>query len=244
MKCEEVSLLIEEFYDDEIDFRLKTRVKEHLAGCRSCSAELDRIFRLDQLLEKAPAPPTPSALLDTKLMKAFERHNKEALKSPAWWQRIFVGSVSVPKPAFAAILLAIVATMTTAIMIERNRSASSETGTSLPASSPIVSAPLPPEIIEKTKIVEVPVIKERVVTRVVYVERQNNEAIKLQKASSARNENDGNMQKQTLNERDTNLAMNGSVEDGGYVTRANLTGFQPATELKTRIIQEGKRDEK
>jgi hypothetical protein len=243
MKCEEVSLLIEEFYDDEIDFRLKARVKEHLAGCPSCSAEFDRIFRLDQLLEKAPAPPAPSALLDQKLMKAFERHNKEALKSPAWWQRIFVGSVSIPKPAFAAILLAIAAAITATIMIERNRSASSEIGTSLPALS-IVSAPLPPEIIEKTKIVEVPVIKERVVTRVVYVERENSEAIKSQKALSARNGNDGNMQKQILKEGDTNLAMNGSVEDGGYVTRANLTGFQPATELKTRIIQEGKPGEK
>jgi hypothetical protein len=244
MKCEEVSLFIEELYDDEIDFHLKARVKEHLAGCPSCSADFDRIFRLDQLLEKAPAPPPPSALLDRKLMKAFERHNREALKSPAWWQRIFVGSVSVPKPAFAAILLAIIATITAAIMIERNRSVSFEIGTSLPASSPSVSTPLPPEIIEKTKIVEVPVIRERVVTRVVYVERQNSEAIKPQKALSARNGNDGNKQKQTLKEGDTNLAMNGSIEDGGYVTRANLTGFQPATELKTRIIQEGKPNEK
>jgi predicted anti-sigma-YlaC factor YlaD len=244
MKCEEASLLIEELYDDEIDFRLKARVKEHLAGCTSCSADFDRIFRLDQLLEKAPAPPPPSALLDRKLMKAFERHNKESLKSPAWWQRIFVGSVSIPKPAFAAILLAIVATITAAIMIERNRSLSSEISTSVPASSPIVSTPLPPEIIEKTITVEVPVIRERVVTRVVYVERQNSEAIKPQKASSARNGNGENMQKQTLKGDDINLAMNGSIEDGGYVTRANLTGFQPTTELKTRIIQEPKPDEK
>jgi anti-sigma factor RsiW len=244
MKCEEVSLLIEELYDDEIDFRLKARVKEHLACCPSCNADFDRIFRLDQLLEKAPAPPPPSALLDTKLMKAFERHNKESLKPPVWWQRIFVGSVSVPKPAFAAILLAIIATITAAIMIERNRSVSSEISTHLLASSPIVSTPLPPEIIEKTITVEVPVIRERVVTRVVYVERQNSQAIKSQKPLSARNGNDGNKQKQALKEVETNLAMNGSVEDGGYVTRANLTGFQPTTELKTRIIQERKPDEK
>jgi hypothetical protein len=100
---------------------------------------------------------------------------------------------------------------------------------------------LPPEIIEQTKIVEVPVIRERVVTRVVYVERQSNETNNSQKSLLAQDRTGRNKQKQNLTKEETNSATN--VEASEYVTRGNLSGFQPIAELKTRIIQESKQDE-
>ena len=241
MDCERVSLLIEEFYDGELDLHLKSRVEEHIAVCSFCSAEFYKVRSLDQLLEKSSAPPPPSAMLDQKLMEAFQQ-NQKALKSPAWWHRIFAGSLSIPKPAFAAAVIMVAAAIAAANIIGRYAVTPSNVSSIPAASSPAVSTPLPPEIIEKTKIVEVPVIRERVVTRVVYVERQSNESNNSQKSLLADDRTGGNKQKQNLTKEETNSAIN--VEAGEYVTRGNLSGFQPIAELKTRIIQESKQDEK
>ena len=228
MNCEEASLLLEEFYDGEVDTQSKLRIEAHLAVCPSCGVEFERMRRLDNLLEKSSTPQA-SAQLDRTLMAAFRRQHEKAAPSPPWWQRIFVGSVSIPKPAFAAVLLAIVLAVLAAGIGESNRSIPAQVGTNIPSSSPASATPLPPEIIEKTRIVEVPVVRERVVTRVVYVERQNSRAL-------ARNRVSENKQTRAAKEGDANLAMSGAVEDGEYVTRANLAGFQPMAELKTRII--------
>lgn len=244
MNCKEVGLLIEEFYDGEVALHLKPRVEAHIAVCSLCSAEFEKMHRLDQLLEKTPAPPPPSALLDQRLMEAFQHQNKETAISPSLWQRIFAGSLIIPKPAFAAALVVIAFAITAANLVGRYAATSSESSAISAVPMSTVFVPSPPEIIQETKIIEVPVVKERVVTRIVYVERQNSEAIKPQEILSAQNGIDRNKQEQTLKKDDSNLAMNGAVEDSGYVTRANLIGFQPPAELKTRIIQEGKTNEK
>jgi hypothetical protein len=181
-------------------------------------------------------------MLDQGLIEAFQQQKQKALTSSAWWHRIFAGSLSIPKPVFAAAIIIVAVAITAANIIGRYTLTSPDVS-SIPAASPlVVSTPLPPEIIEKTKIVEVPVIRERVVTRVVYVERQNNESNNSQKSLLAQDRTGGNKQKQNLTKEETNSAIN--VEAGEYVTRGNLSGFQPIAELKTRIIQDTKQDEK
>jgi hypothetical protein len=173
-------------------------------------------------------------------MEAFQQ-NQQALKSPAWWHRIFVGSLSIPKPAFAAAVIMVAVAIAAANIIGRY-AVTPLNVTSIPA-APSLIAPthFPPEIIEKTKIVEVPVIKERVVTRVVYIERQSNEANNSRKSLLAQDLTGGNKQKQNLTKEETNSAINAEASE--YVTRGNLSGFQPIAELKTRIIQDTKQDE-
>jgi hypothetical protein len=179
-------------------------------------------------------------MLDQKLMEAFQQ-NQKALKSPAWWHRIFAGSLSIPKPAFAAAIVMVAVAITAANVIGRYTVTSSDVSSITAVPSLIASTPLPPEIIEKTKIVEVPVIKERVVTKVVYVERQSNETNNSQKSLLAQDRISGNRQKKNLTKEETDSAIN--VEASEYVTRGNLSGFQPIAELKTRIIQDTKQDE-
>jgi hypothetical protein len=240
MDCERASLLIEEFYDGEIDLHLKSRVEEHIVVCSFCSAEFYKVRSLDQLLEKSSAPPPPSAMLDRKLIEALHQ-NQKALKSPAWWHRLFAGSLSIPKPAFAAAVIMGSVAIAGANIIGRYAVTSSDVSLIPAVPSLIASTPLPPEIIEKTKIVEVPVIKERVVTRVVYVERQSNETNNSQKSLLAQDRTGGNKQKQNSTKEETNSSIN--AETSEYVTRGNLSGFQPIAELKTRIIQDTKQDE-
>ena len=240
MNCERVSFLIEEFYDGQIDLHLKSRVEEHIGVCSFCSAEFYKVRSLDQLLEKSSAPPPPSAMLDRRLMEAFQQ-NQKALKSSAWWHRIFTGSLSIPKPAFAAAVVMVAVVITAANIIGRYTVTSSDVSSNAAAPPLVSSTPLQPKIIEKTKIVEVPVIRERVVTKVVYIERQSVGANNSQKSLLAQDRTGGSRQKQNLTKEETNSSIN--VEASEYVTRGNLSGFQPIAELKTRIIQESKQDE-
>ncbi len=246
MNCEKVKESIETFHDGAINGASGILVENHLTNCSSCAAELNRLQSLRKLLQNDIAP-IPSAALDRKLMRAFlEKHERPA-KSPAWWSTIFAGSISVPKPAFAAALIVIAAAITAANLIGRNAAVSS--GSNTASTAPAFSSQMPsPQVIENTKIVEVPVIQQRILTRVVYIERPNQAAtFKTQPnrlASAARNlsATTAKLKKGfSSDERnDSGLAMNGSVGEKGYFTSGNLTGFQPTAELKTRIIEEKK----
>ena len=234
MNCEKVSLFIEEFYDGELDSRLQSRIKQHLAACPSCSADFEMLVRIDRQLEKSSAPPAASATLERKLTEAFRRRDEKALKSPAWWRRAFVGSVSIPKPALGAAALASALAGVALGVGLSTRGVSSGVGppalgAKASASPPVGPAPLPPVVNEGAKVIEAPVVRERVVTRVVYVERRGGE-------SAARRWTGVDKAAKFTKRDDPTPSAGGAVEGGEYVTRANLSGFQPVAELKTRII--------
>jgi hypothetical protein len=114
------------------------------------------------------------------------------------------------------------------------------------AQVPVISAPsASPEIIEQTKIVEVPVIRERIVTRVVYVERQGRAAdLPARNPALFSSRKDLRRNSPNSNPKDTFIAMKGSVAQNGYLTRIDLTGFQPTNGMNARVVREVKNDEK
>jgi hypothetical protein len=82
------------------------------------------------------------------------------------------------------------------------------------------------------RIVEVPVVQERVVTRVVYVERKARRGAGT--AAALASQRDG-------------AARDGEQSPGAassYFTRVDMEDFQPADEMKIRIVRKGKGDEK
>ena len=80
------------------------------------------------------------------------------------------------------------------------------------------------------RIVEVPVIKEKIITRTVYVREPKN------------NKNEKN--KSSADARQNNLPLSSSVTENGYFTDVNLKGFEPSAEINAKIIKEVKEDEK
>lgn len=246
MNCEKVKESIEAFHDGAINGASGILVEKHLTNCSSCAAELNRLRALRKLLQKDVAP-VPSPALDRKLMRAFlEKHERPA-KSPSWWSAIFAGSVSIPKPAFAAALIAVAVAITAANFIGRNAAISA--GANTASTAPAVSLqPSPSTFIEQTKIVEVPVYKERVVTKTVYVERESGGAQKTSKKTSDFNTSkltalDKNRHN-TIDSAVPGLQMSASIAENGYFTRTDLKDFEPATESNVRIIRKEKTDEK
>ena len=245
MNCEKVNELLNELHDGAMSEALKTRMETHIADCSSCCAAFDRLQALRNLLQTDVAP-APSAALDRKLMQAFREKHHAPAKSPAWRRGIFAGSVSVPKPIFAAALIAVAVAVTTANLIGRNAAISS--GVNTASTAPITQQALP-EVIEKTKIVEVPVIKERVVTKTVYVEREDGNVQRAAGKSFELNSIRGGAVNKKRDDAANpaavpNLQMSGSIAENGYFTRTDLSDFAPVAEAKIRIIKKEKTDEK
>lgn len=249
MNCEKVDELLEAFHDGATSAAMQARIEQHIAGCLSCAAAFDRLQALRNLLRKDIAP-SLSAAFDQKLMRAFLDKHAAPAKCPAWRRWLFAGSISIPKPIFAAALIAVALALITANLIGRGGAVTTAVDTALtapPAASSQSSPPLT-KVVEQTKIVEVPVIKERVVTKTIYIEREKVDANKTSKKSSGFNL----IQTTEVNKKSNdapklaapNLPMSGSIAENGYFTQTDLTDFKPAAESNIRIIKKEKEDEK
>lgn len=232
MNCEEVRALIEALHDGEVGPRGSDQVQAHVSTCAPCRAASERLTALSAVLKRSTVP-APSPELDERVARAFRRqHARTPPAAPRWWARLFAGSVSIPKPAFAAAVVAVAAALAGATMIGRITSRPGSEAAGLPAHQPAAHAAAPPRLVEVTKIVEVPVVREKVVTRTVIVSRGRDRVgkVRRQEPAPARNERE--------------LAMSGSVSPNGYFTVANLSDFQPAKEMKARVIKEAESREK
>ena len=227
MNCEEVNLVIEEFHDGLLESDLQTQIEKHLANCLSCQLTVAQFEAVKKLLKKTSIP-APSPNLSQGLMEAFQAQHQQSAKSLVWWQKIFAGSVSIPKPILAGALFLMAFSIIGANLIGRNSSISNN---SLPEAAKSSTSNLSSESSEQTKIVEVPVIKyievpivkNNVVERVIYVNKP------LTRKS--------NRQRNSVS---TKNISNNSLTQSNNFTQTSLKGFQPLSEIKTKIIKEEK----
>jgi Putative zinc-finger len=229
MNCVEVGALQEALHDGALDSEIMKRVEDHLSACPSCGAELARLRIVSDLLQRSRIP-APSPSLDVRLMSAFVRKQQKLARARFTWSRAFIGSVSIPKPALlmAAVIIAIA--IVAAVKVGMITSTPIIVETALPTGA----SPRPqdgvPGAAEKMKIVEVPVVREKV--RTIYVDERHRDGGRRQNMLT------------DMSSRGHDPAMSSSVGEKGYFTRANLLGFLPSGEMRTRIISEVKTNEK
>jgi hypothetical protein len=198
---------------------------EHCPDCREEFASLRSVLRLaDQAMESAlPAEGFWSGYherlrqnLESASESAVSSHSRHLQTEPGlrtWLRKLVTASVPVPVP-LAAVLVVLFGLSLTFAMNSR----SSSKGARLPDSPSVV-----------TKIVEVPVIQERTITRVVYRENprhSSRDTVRLERAV-----------------RNTSIATAGQnkiTED----TLISLVGFKPTSDPKLTIIKGSYRDEK
>jgi len=159
--------------------------------------------------------PSPSEGSRERLLASFR-----ARVAPApLWKRLLTSTVRVPLPVAACAALA-VALAAYALA-------------SRPAQAPPATAEAKAETPPAVRVVEVPV--ERVVERVVYVkEKERTAAPRVSKARGALARHDS---------RDGGRRARSSSSEASYVTPLDMDEFQPAEELKMRVIRRGKTDE-
>jgi len=191
----------------------KTRGEETTR--RLSEATPDR--ELKTLLASWDAPEAPRAL-DHRLLTSY-RTDQQGATRPPMWRRALTSSVPVPLPIAGLTVVALVA-VSTALALRP---------------SP-VTLESPPAIttLAATRVVEMPVMQERIVTRTVFVEKKEHLTWKKERRG-------------TVVARGANVAGDSAArakEQTGYFTRVNMTEFQPANEVKIRVIKGNRSDEK
>ena len=114
---------------------------------------------LNSLLAEWTTPPIPATL----------RGHVFARSRRPWWLRIWSSSIRIPVPVAACLALAI------SFGVWRSLSASS-----------VSPSPPPGRVVTRTERVDVPVIRERIVTKVVYRDRVRVQTSRLQPVAELR----------------------------------------------------------
>lgn len=225
MNCIETKNNIEALLDGELDDDLKDTVEHHLWICPACCELKEQMRSVSNFMQMSRIIP-PSAELDKRIMKSFQNHHA----SNSSWRRIIFGAFVVPKPIFAALLILATAGFWLAFQIGKiNSTTVSITSPSIISNEIPIQTPAETRV--QTVVVEVPVIKEKIVTRTIYVRDSKN--IKNEKGKSS------------ADSRQNNLPLySSSVTDNGYFTDVSLKGFQPSAEISAKIIKGVKENEK
>jgi len=219
MNCIETKKNIESLLDGELDADLKNAVEHHIWICPACCQFKAQMRSVSGLLQTSRIIP-PAVELDRRILKAFQKHHAP---TPSRRQVIF-GAFVIPKPIFAALFILAMAGFWLAFQIGKINS------TTVSMTSPsIISDEIPTQTPAETKVqtvvIEIPVIKEKTVTRTIYVREQKNNKNEKGKSSAVLRQN--------------NLPLyNSSVADNGYFTDVSLKDFQPSAEMSAKIIKE------
>ncbi|MCA1636479.1 MAG: hypothetical protein LC802_23015 [Acidobacteria bacterium] len=163
--------------------------------------------------------PEPSHASRARLIEAFREGARS--REPVW-KRWLTAHVHLPAPVVAC---AVVALMACGVML-----AARAPRLSLDAPAAV---PAPPEL----KIVEAPAQTERVVTRIVYVERE--------RPADSDTRHERRARAGQLAGRGRAAGASASTDESGtsYFTRVDMGEFQPPDEMKIRVIRKGRTDE-
>ncbi|HJQ33993.1 MAG TPA: hypothetical protein VJ866_17565 [Pyrinomonadaceae bacterium] len=190
---------------------------------RSADAELTALLR-------AWEAPQQSADARARLLADF----RAVAPARPLWRRALTAELRVPLPVAACAALALFASLFALGVRGWTRTAPVE-------ASKTTDAPA------EVKVVEVPVVQERVVTRTVYVEKKERAAVRIspQQVPSREDAREALAQGSAREGREAAAEPPAKKEsNAGYFTRVNMEDFQPADEVKIRIVSRGGTDER
>lgn len=228
--CREVESKLIDLVFDELETDDKLRLLGETEGCTRCLNLRRSMTGTLVVFDRALAAASPAEnywqgyneRLNRKL-NAIDRRAPE--KRAPFWKRIFAASLPVPVPVAAAIIIALL--VSSVLALRRSSPDGSVVQPQATASSSVTAAPVP------VKIVEVPVVSERVVTRIVYVERKRHEKNETRRSPTL-----------IAQSKSPVSARGAKDEQSGFITRANLAGFEPTSEVKIRMIRRSDEVEK
>ena len=241
MKCSEFEKQINFYIDDELSASLDDKVELHLKECRACKETLENLQAVRQLIKKDISVPV-SSQFDKRVLEAFSHHHENKQKKD--WRTFVFGQIVIPKPVSALALLMFA--VFTGVAFQAGKMTVKDVGTETPVaetanlSSQMFKTNLPSNSVKghenKTietqviKYIEVPVVKEKIVTRFVYVNKQPGK--------------EGNIKIGSTKSKSENFVLNSSVNENRYLTQVNLKEFQPVAEMKAKITKKDENYEK
>jgi hypothetical protein len=234
--CRTINGRLVDLVFDEIETNEKLRLLAELEGCDDCLGEYRSMTGALLVFDEAVEVTTPDenywpahgAARHRRLEPVAASMVADAPRRAPLWKRIFMMRLPVPVPVAAAIALALVISSAFALRPSAKAAAPAPQPPVATTNATTTAAAASPQIIE------VPVFRERVITRTVYVEKRGKEQKAVQPIAPTNRRND-----ESLTARNDEAK---SVQ-GGFFTRANLTDFQPTGEMTIRVIKRSNSDE-
>ena len=199
-----------------LPFRLRRR------PARDAECDFPPDAELRELLRAWEAP-TVSTAARGRLLADFRA---SARRAPLW-RRALRAELRVPLPLAACAVAALVSLLAFAAHTA-SRPARPEAAVGSQTAKAGAAAPA-------VKVVEVPVVRERVVTRVVYVEKKG------RREAGGAGARPGAQLAAAVGRGPKGAGAGGA---SSYFTRVDMEDFRPADEMKIRIVRKGKADEK
>ena len=249
MKCTEVKENLDALLDGEIADSSASEIENHLKICAVCETEYENLRNLGAIRRQNLRMSAPDSL-DAKVFSAFRDFQTE--KRAAQFTKVRaakIGWFGVPRFAFAAAFLLFALGIGAAFQFGRMSAAenlnvalenknekikvnSNESATDISEKRETfpVQSPVEPTVVEK--IIKVPIVQEKIVTRIVYRDRVvgKNKVDEQPSATPPIGSND-------------RLAIKSRLTDNQYSTQIHLEGFQIVSDLKPQIIK-GENNEK
>lgn len=213
---------------DELDAATGARLSAEVAACARCEAQYRSLTETLDVCTEAAAASMPRENYWPQYHAALTRRLQDAAgearagrRSP-FWKRLLTTSIRVPAPLAATAMLLLVAVSALALALAA-RSAPEPVSVAAPPASQGEAAP-------QIRFIEVPVVREKIVTQTIYVPRRNSgsgnggDAVTARRASAR--ENLAGVGRQNAN-----------APEAAVPPRANLSGFKPAGEVNLRIIK-------
>lgn len=213
---------------DDVDAAAKRRLLREIEGCAVCAGRYhslsDTLLVVERTTKAALPPenywPSYNAALRHRLRAPFQPTAEVKASRAPLWRRLLATKLPIPVPVAAALVIGLI--ISSALAFGRGQVRQ----TSL-ASSPLTGP---------VRVIAVPVVQERVIMRTVYVEK---------KQSVERGQRPALPVAVRANEIIDSTVASGKHEDEtGFFTRANLKGFQPADEMKIRVLKRNNANDK
>lgn len=227
--CRRLESQLVDLLFDEVDAASRLPLLREIEDCASCLTQYqslsDTLFIAGRTMQAQQPPesywPRYQTMLDERLRAPVAAASEQERPGRSFWKRLFVMRLPLPVPVAAAMVVGLI--VTSALALRR---------------AP-VAPPAPAQTIETVRVVEVPVVHEKIVTRTVYVEKRR----------AAEREQRVTMPAAIANTSGTNDAAattssSPPEEETGFFTSANLKGFQPPDEMKIRVIKRSNTDDK
>lgn len=191
----------------------------------SADAELTALLRTWEV-------PAQDAGARARLLADF----RASARRPPLWRRALTAQVRVPLPFAACAALVLLGSL---YVLGARMSAPGVGPSAAPSEAPPAAV----------RVVEVPVVQERVVTRTVYVREQGRAGLRAATTRTPAREELAAAPTHAApappeSQEQAEPAQGQQEAHAGYYTRVDMNDFQPAEELKFRIVKRGGTDEK
>jgi Putative zinc-finger len=206
------------YLDGELDLDLRSSLEEHLAACARCRARYEELRFASRAMSHFVVPQARVPAWQATAHPSQQSTARTAL------ERFWKMKINLPAPVAATVALALVFCVAALLFMGRLQSIQTSV-------DPLTTTALAPQI----KFIEVPVERERVVTRTVYAPARG----AARPAGAAQPDFAANRSRRAaLIAEGARREQDARGSNGELPAATSLAGFRPATDANLRIVKE------